>query len=87
MSQIFKYPLTEPIQVVQMPAGSQVLCVQVQGLHPTLWALVADNKTKEARKFEVIGTGNHFDYQGKTYIGTVQKSGLVWHIFENVGEL
>ena len=85
MKVIYKYTLeVTDEQEVKMPAGAQILCVQVQHGRPTLWALVDPEKKLEDRRFFVHGTGNpiHSDAKVKCYIGTVQINGFVWHVFE-----
>ena len=43
MKTIWKYPLRIRDWVrLEMPRGAEILCVQVQGLTPCLWALVDD---------------------------------------------
>jgi hypothetical protein len=85
MQAIWKYPLP-PIGVcnMEMPAKAKVLCVQVQGGMPCLWALVDVDELKSIREFVTYGTGHvHIAISGK-YVGTYQldNGGLVFHVFE-----
>jgi hypothetical protein len=83
---ILKYPLTtwNP-QEVSMPAGAEVLCLQMQQDVPTLWALCDPAASSETRVFERHGTGWQIDDADKLkYVGTAQDGPFVWHIFERV---
>jgi hypothetical protein len=84
MKVIWKYPLSPGRTQLEMPSGAQVLCVQLQGRSPVMWALVDDAIEKEKRDFAVYGTG--WDLPDKTedlnYYGTFQVDGLVFHVFE-----
>lgn len=83
MKTIFKYPLLEASQTVLMPKGAQVLCVQMQGGNPCIWALVDDRVAGGLRTFRFYGTGHNMPPNPGEYIGTVQGSGLVFHLFES----
>jgi len=88
MKTIWKYEIkAEDIQEIEMPVGSQILCVQTQREKPCIWILT-DTETKDAetRKFFTIGTGHDF-YQEQDnckYIGSFQLHDglLVFHLFE-----
>lgn len=86
MKSIWKFPLeTSDEQEVTMPAGSQILCVQMQGQMMCLWAKVDQYTTERERRHILIrGTGHRLDGNEGLYIGTVQMQGgaLVWHVFE-----
>ena len=71
--------------VVNMPAGAEVLCVQLQDGVPWVWAKVDDEAPPVARVFHWRGTGHPLRNVGR-YIGTVQQLGgaLVLHLFEGV---
>lgn len=83
---VFKYPLTHNINNIELPAGAQVLTVQIQGNEVMMWALVDPNAPPKSREFQVVGTGQKltFDRYPPVYIGTVQMAGMVWHVFEIV---
>ena len=76
--------------VIRMPRGAQILCVQTQDRGDTpfiniqLWALVNPDAPLEDRAFAVVGTGFPFDPSNWTYIGTTQhdRGALVFHTFE-----
>lgn len=84
---IYKYELrVDDEQIVQLPRGAQVLCVQTQRERPCLWCLVDVDAPIEPRTFRIYGTGHPFDRDplDTRYIGTFQLRGgqLVFHVFE-----
>jgi len=82
---VYKYPLAiVGEQVVPMPQGARILCVQLQRGDLCLWALVNTANVETDRTIEIIGTGNPAHHRPRTYLGTVQTAGgmLVWHVFE-----
>lgn len=81
-SVIYKYPLTDPCTVLELPAEAQVRYVGSQdGNFPTLWIeLPAEPQVHYLKTFEVRGTGYPFD--GGSYIGTAICGPFVWHVFE-----
>jgi hypothetical protein len=81
---IWKYPIaTTDVQVVHMPAGSQILSVQVQFETPCLWVLVDSEAALIDRVIRIYGTGHLVDQPGR-YIGSYQldRGALVFHVFE-----
>lgn len=84
MSKIFKYPIMLGDNLLDMPIGSEILCVQMQNNKPMIWANTNTNNKKELRKIKVFGTGHEFNNSNLTYIGTFQELGgnLIWHVFE-----
>jgi hypothetical protein len=83
---IWKFPLVvTDKQVVEMPRGAKILCVQMQGEKPCIWALV-DPKTPRSigRRFSIYGTGHPIQGGPGKFIGTFQMNGgsLVFHLFE-----
>lgn len=85
MRKIFKYQLkVDDVQMVEMPKGSTVLCVQVQGETPCIWAEVDPKADKICRAFVTYGTGHQMDDgPAKHYVGTYQLRGgaLVFHVY------
>jgi hypothetical protein len=84
MRAIWKYPLS-PLQrqEVEMPALSEILCVQEQSNQVQMWAEVETNGSIEKRIFGVFGTGEPMPSNPKRYIGTVQLGAfLVFHVYE-----
>ena len=87
MKSIWKYPLEiADSQIILMPEGAHLLCVQAQREQLCLWAIVDSNAPREKRMFRIHGTGHELpdDIGNYIYIGTVQQEGghLVWHVFE-----
>lgn len=85
MRKIYKFPLeVTNEQRVEMPEGSEILCVQMQHGVPCVWAVGIEGAAKVKRTFAVYGTGHPMiTRQADKYVGTVQEHGgaLVWHVF------
>jgi len=83
---IYKYPLkVTDKQVVLMPFGAEILCVQMQNGDPTIWAAVDEMNSLVPRNIAMAGTGHELgDISKWKYIGTVQMydGALVWHCFD-----
>mgnify|MGYP006921365538 CR=1 FL=1 len=82
---VFKYEVQRKIE---MPKGSEILCMQMQRGIPCIWAMVHQTKEMEIREFDIIGTGQAIigDLIHK-YIGTYQPTEfLVYHVFEVIEE-
>ena len=81
---VWKYPLDwhpGSNQYVELPLGSEVLHFASQDDIATIWCRVDTNiEAMERRAFSIQFTGAPFS--GGDYIGTVQKDGYVWHLFE-----
>lgn len=81
----FKLEITD-IQTISMPVGAEILCVQMQGSDPCLWAIVTDHESipKMNITLRTYGTGHPIDSTKEQYIGTYQSmSGqLVFHVFK-----
>ncbi len=73
-------------QSILMPAGAEILTVQVQHGIPCVWALVLPSVPMEQREFRIYGTGHPVDDSEifLSYIGTyqLQEGSLVFHVFE-----
>jgi hypothetical protein len=83
MKSIFKFPLQlRANQTVEMQPDAEILSVQKQNETITIWAVVDPEVEMIQRRFRIVATGEEFTDEGLEYIGTVQLSGLVWHIFE-----
>ena len=84
MKTIWKFPIqTTDEQIVSMPIGAEILCVQVHNAFPCLWALVNPINPQYFRIVRVVGTGHPcFELNMSDYVGTYQlPSGLVFHVF------
>lgn len=69
-------------QVVSMPEGARVLCVQMQNGTPCLWAEVPRGVKSAPSVFHIYGTDHPLPDDPGTYIGTVQDGSLVWHVYQ-----
>jgi len=81
---IHKFPLSlVERQIVEMPAGSEILSAQDQGGVVTLWALCDPRRGSGPVEVTIIGTGHPVpaDLGLFYYVGTVQQSSFVWHVF------
>lgn len=88
MRRIFKYRLKSPgATTLSMPRGAEVLGVQLQAGDLAVWAMVDPALPPEDRRLVVVGTGHQLpdsmaSRERYPYLGTVQASALVWHVFE-----
>ncbi len=83
--EVWKYTLqTKDSQEISMPAGAQILTVQIQYGQLALWALVMPEAEPVSRTILMRGTGHEIELPGLKYISTVQDlaGALVWHFFE-----
>ena len=83
---IHKYPLqVTDEQMVSLPAGCRLLCVQVQHGCPCVWAWVDPQEERRVNvRFVTIGTGNPIPANIPVrYLGTYQlhDGALVFHLF------
>lgn len=85
MRTIWKFPveMTDQFEIL-MPAGADVLTVQVQHGQPVLWAIVDPDARKIKTGFVLHGTGHPLSDKAGRYIGSFQLTGgaLVFHLFE-----
>lgn len=83
--QIWKFALPiEDESIIEMPKGAMILCVQVQGDSPCIWAKVSTKAIRASRRLLVVGTGHSFPEGENLYVGSFQLSGgrLVFHVFD-----
>lgn len=87
MRTIWKFPLeVTDEQRVEMPEAAEILCVQVQGGVPCIWARVIPDAMKKKRTIAIYGTGHPMKVrQCDTYVGTFQLQGgaLVFHVYSD----
>jgi hypothetical protein len=87
MQTIYKYPLkAEEWQLIEMPEGSKILCVQVQGGTPCIWVLCNNVLPMTKRAIYIRATGGNCEGMcTEDYIGTYQMLGgaLVFHVFSD----
>lgn len=77
----FKLSITDE-QIIQTQGLGKMLCVQVQNDEICLWAEAFTTMNSYPRKISIIGTGNPMSNTTRNYIGTVQLSGFMWHVYE-----
>ena len=89
VKKIYKYELeVTDEQIIKMPEGAKILCVQVQREIPCLWAIVDTEKKDKPEKRKIVtrGTGHPLSYgiNHTEYIGTFQllDGSFVGHVFE-----
>ena len=85
---IWKFPLQSvAVQTIELPAGFDILTVQVQNGAPCLWAAVDPDAQKTRAQIRIIGTGHDVPTPAlDRYIGTFQidNGKLVFHVFERL---
>jgi hypothetical protein len=85
MKTVWKYEFGMADYVeIEMPVECEILCVQMQGGQPCVWALANPNEQKIIRRFRIAGTGHPIGHESMSYVGTFQMAGgaLVFHVFE-----
>lgn len=85
MKTIWKFPIqVTDYQKIDMPARAKILCVQIQGGEPYLWAEVDSEEDYVTRLIHVYGTGHAMPQDTGRYIGTFQmmQGRLVFHAYE-----
>lgn len=85
MKTIYKYPIKidDTFEII-MPAGSEVLTIQLQNGEPYIWVLVDPDKDSIPHTFYMLGTGHlRKGLRKENYIGTFQLADgrLVFHLF------
>lgn len=73
---------------IDMPAFPKVLHVGLRELdgHPSIWAMVDEAAPVVPIPFRIIGTGWLIESDEAKWLeheGTFQKSGYVWHVFQD----
>lgn len=87
MKNIWKYELSMVnAQCILMQEGAEILSVANQCGTICLWALVEETAAQEGVNFYIYGTGNGCQPQGNRFLGTVQMSPFVWHVFTDKKE-
>lgn len=89
MTKIWKFPLKfDDVQEITLPEGFKILSVQMQNDNLCMWARVETIKAVHmiTKKIHIYGTGSNSDSTiHLDYLGTVQDSPFVWHIFMEKG--
>ena len=88
MVTIYKYILSSAErQTLSLPNGAEILTARAQGNAVYLWAKVNVDAPSFDRTFLVYGTGHSIPEDiYMRYIDTVFIMGLVFHVFELIGE-
>lgn len=90
MRTIWKFELELAVsQQIDMPMGAKIIHAglqQTSGVHEAicLWAEVDLGNEPTSRTIDIVGTGHEF--RGGEHVGTVQKGGHVWHVYD-LGEV
>jgi hypothetical protein len=89
MQTIWKFPITIDDELfLDMPEGSSILMLGVQGGMPCIWAKVNARAALVRRTFRVFGTGHEIKSDAGSvlnHIGSIQSPGcFVWHVFEQL---
>jgi hypothetical protein len=68
---------------IEMPRDAELLYVATQNETPCLWARVVPERTREARRFRLCGTGHEIDMDCRP-VGSfmLQGGAFVFHLFE-----
>lgn len=83
MKQIWKFRLVDG--AISVPKGATFLSCQIQGIEICVWMLVdPDEVIREARRYQLIGTGHDFNPEGLEHFATLQDGAYVWHLFWEV---
>ena len=86
MITIWKYPLIGIVHRINIPKDAKILKLDMQGDNDVcIWAMVDTDKELVERVFFSFGTGQEIrkdEAKKNVYIGTVQWSGIVQHVFE-----
>lgn len=71
-------------QILQMPGGAEILCVQIQNGVPQLWALCDETALPTPRRIGIYGTGHPIPDAPGRHVGTfaIREGQLVFHVFE-----
>lgn len=85
---VFKYQLAVvDHQVVEIPHGAELLCVQTQYGVPAIWAKVDDEHPEVGYDVFMVGTGHNASRtKGVKYLGSfqLQDGRFVGHVFVGI---
>ena len=84
---ILKFTLNNlDLQTIDVPAGAELMTVQMQEGQPRLWALCDENAPVRPRRIAMYGTGHPINKHPGIYIATFQVDcgALVFHAFDEV---
>jgi len=80
----YKFGLHDNEAVLQLPAGSKILHVALDGSNqPCVWARVNTNQKLVDCTLLIFGTGHQLpdDLKDEQHLGTFQISIEIWHVF------
>ncbi len=87
---IYKYDLfATSKEEIQMPAGAEMLSIQMQFDKLKLWAIVDTNEAhRETKNILIYATGEEVTEDNIRFIQTIQmdRGNLIFHIFEKLPE-
>ena len=68
----------------ELPTGATVIAARDQNNRICVWVKCDPTAPKEQRTFCIVPTGQHFEDDGRAYIGTAHLDGgtFVFHVFE-----
>lgn len=82
MRAVYKYVLDVGETSLQIPMGGKVLSAQLHDVYACIWVeVITEVEVVETRTFRIVGTG-HAVPIGALYVGTIQQSPFVWHVYE-----
>lgn len=80
---IWKFPLSEETQTIQMPMDAEVAHFDYQNGIPCIWAIIDPDVMMVPRTFAIFGTSHQVPGLAEgCYVGTSQQGQFVWHLFE-----
>jgi hypothetical protein len=84
MKTIHKYPISNGVFELKIPAGAKILDAFVQDGEPFLWAEVETFNQLQTERFMTLGTGHPFpsSVRSYTYISTFQDGPYIWHLYQ-----
>ncbi len=84
MDTVWKFPLCDVVNKVELPPGAEVLHVAEQHGQITLWARLDPSARCVTRTFHVVGTAPSVPDRATAFRGTAMAAGgvLVFHVFE-----
>ena len=82
MKAVWKFPFDiEDTAWLDIQEGAEILHVEMQGVIPTVWALVDLDQPVVGRCLKIRGTGHEVE-DGLRHLATFQQGPFVWHVFE-----
>lgn len=81
---VFKYLLQlTPVQVLELPAGANIVSVQLQRRQLSAWAEIDPEQPKIKRKIYILGTGHILPADAEKHLASVQPDDIfVWHVYQ-----